>query len=48
MNTDEKKWDHFYRGLSCSLQKELYTENYQTFGAMMNAAITTEGLQQDS
>ena len=38
----------FYRGLSCSLQKELYTRNYQTFGAMMNAAIVMEGLQRDS
>ena len=35
-------------GLSCSLQKELYTGNYQTFGAMMNAAIAMEGLQRDS
>ena len=45
---DEKKRDHFYRGLSCILQKELYTENYQTFGAMMNAAIAMEGLQRYS
>ena len=28
INTDEKKRDRFYRGLSCSVQKELYTENY--------------------
>ena len=48
VDTDEKKRDHFYRGLSCGLQKELYTGNYQTFGAMMNAAITMEGLQHDS
>ena len=47
-DTDEKKRDHFYRGLSCSLQKELYTGNYQTFGAIMNAAIAMEGLQCDS
>ena len=48
MDTDEKKRDRFYRGLSCSLQKELYTRNYQTFEALMNAAITIEGLQWDS
>ena len=48
VDTDEKKRDHFYRGLSCSLQKELYIGNYQTFGAMMNAAIAIEGLQCDS
>ena len=48
VDTDEKKRDHFYHGLSCSLQKELYTENYQTFGAMMNATIAIEGLQRDS
>ena len=47
IDTDEKKRDRFYHGLSCSLQKELYTGNYQTFGAMMNAAITI-GLQRDS
>ena len=28
IDTDEKKRDHFYRGFSCSLQKELYTGNY--------------------
>ena len=44
VDTDEKKRDHFYHGLSCSLQKELYTWNYQTYGAMMNAAIAIEGL----
>ena len=48
VDTDEKKRDHFYRGLSCSLQKELYIRNYQTFGAMMNAAIAMEGLQRAS
>ena len=48
VNTDEKKRDRFYRGLSCSLQKELYIGNYQNFGAMMNAAIAMEGLQHDS
>ena len=48
MDTNEKKRDHFFRGLSCSLQKELYTGNYQTIGAIMNAAIAMEGLQHDS
>ena len=48
MDTDEKKRGRFYRGLSCSLQKELYTRNYQTFRAMKNAAIAMEGLQRDS
>ena len=38
----------FYCGLSCILQKELYTRNYQTFRVMMNAAIAMEGLQHDS
>jgi hypothetical protein len=27
VDTYEKR-DHFYRGLSCILQKELYTRNY--------------------
>ena len=44
VDTYEKKRDRFYRGLYCSLQKELYAGNYQTFGAMMNAAIAMEGL----
>jgi hypothetical protein len=41
---DEKKRDRFYCGLSCILQKELYTENCQTFGTLMNAVIAMEGL----
>ena len=41
-------FNYFYCGLSYSLQKELYTGNYQTFGAMMNVAIAMEGLQRDS
>jgi hypothetical protein len=45
---DEKKRDHFYRGLSCILQKELYTGNYQTFGTLMNTAIAMERLQRDT
>jgi hypothetical protein len=48
IDSDEKKRDRFYRGLSCILQKELYTGNYQTFGILMNAAIAMEGLQRDS
>jgi hypothetical protein len=48
VDTDEKKRDHFYRGLSCILQKELYTGNYQTFGTLMNAVIAMEGLQRDT
>jgi len=48
VDIDEKKRNYFYRGLSCILQKELYTGNYQTFGAMINAAIAMEGLQRDS
>ena len=48
VDIDEKKRDHFYRGLSYILSKELYTGNYQTFGAIMNAAIAMEGLQRDS
>jgi len=28
VDTDKKKKDRFYRGLSCNLQKELYTGNY--------------------
>jgi len=48
VDTDEKKKDRFFHGLSYILQEKLYTANYQTFGAMMNAAIAMEGLQQDS
>ena len=48
MDTDEKKMDRFNHSLSCILQKKLYTVGYQTFGALMNAAIATEGLQFDS
>jgi hypothetical protein len=48
VDTDEKKRDRLYCSLSCILQKELYTGNYQTFGTMMNAAIAMEGLQRDT
>ena len=47
MDTDENK-DRLFRGLSYILQEKLYTVNYQTFEAMMNAAIAMEGLQRDS
>ena len=48
MDTDDKKMHHFNRSLSCILQEKLYTWGYQTFGALMNAAIAMEGLQRDS
>ena len=48
VDTNEKKKDRFFRGLSYILQEKLYTANYQTFRALMNAAIAMEGLQQDS
>ncbi|XP_066320264.1 uncharacterized protein [Miscanthus floridulus] len=48
VDTDDKKMDHFNRGLSCILQEKLYTGGYQTFGALMNAVIAMEGLQRDS
>jgi hypothetical protein len=48
VDMDEKKRDRFYRGLSCILQKELYTGNYQTFGILMNVVIAMEGLQRDT
>jgi hypothetical protein len=48
VDTYEKKRDRFYRVLSCMLQKELYTGNYQTFGTPMNAVIAMEGLQRDT
>ena len=48
MDTDEKKMDYFNHSLSCILQEKLYIESYQTFGALMNAAIAMEGLQCDS
>jgi len=48
VDTDDKKRDCFYRGLSYALQEKLYTGGYQTFGAMMNAAIALEGLGRDA
>ena len=47
MDTDEKM-DRLNCGLSCILQEKLYTGGYQTFGALLNAAIAMEGLQHDS
>jgi len=43
VDTDDKKKDRFFRGLSSILQEKLYTVNYQTFRALMNAAIAMEG-----
>ena len=40
--------DRFFRGLSSILQEKLYTANYQTFRALMNAAIAMEGFQRES
>ena len=48
MDTNEKNMDRFNRGLPCISQEKLYTGGYQTFGALMNAAIAMEGLQHDS
>ena len=47
VDTDEKK-ERFFHCLSYILQEKLYTVNYQTFGALMNAAIAMEGFQWDS
>ena len=48
VDTDDKKKDHFFRGLSSILQEKLYTVNYQTFGALMNATVAMEGFQWES
>jgi len=48
VDTDDKKKDSFFHGLSSILQEKLYTANYQTFGALMNAAIALEGSQWES
>ena len=45
---DDKKKDRFFRGLTPALQEKLYLGNYQTFGALMNAAIAMEGFQRES
>ena len=48
VDTDDKKKDRFFHGLAPILQEKLYTANYQTFGALMNAAIAIEGFQRES
>ena len=48
VHSDDKKKDRFFRGLAPILQEKLYTVNYQTFGALMNAAIAMEGFQRES
>ena len=45
VDTDDKKREHFFWGLAPILQEKLYLGNYQTFGALMNAAIAIEGFQ---
>ena len=48
VDTDDKKREHFFHGLAPLLQEKLYVANYQTFGALMNAAIAMEGFQRES
>ena len=48
VDTDAKKKHRLFHGLSSILQEKLYTVNYQTFGALMNAAIAMEGFQRES
>ena len=48
VDTDNKKKDNFFRGLSPILQEKLYTANYQTSGALMNATIAMDGFQRES
>ena len=48
VDTDDKKKDRFFRGLTPALQEKLYLGNYQTFGAMMNVAIAVEVFQRAS
>ena len=43
VDMDDKKKDRFFHGLTPALQGKVYLGNYQTFGAMMNAAIVVEG-----
>ena len=47
VDSDDKK-DRFFCGLTPILQEKLYTANYQTFGALMNATIAMEGFQRES
>ena len=48
VDTDDNKRECFFRGLAPLLQEKLYTGNYQTFGALMNATIAMEGFQRES
>ena len=48
VDTDDKKRECFFRGLTPLLQEKLYTGNYQTFGALMNVAVAMEGFQRAS
>ena len=48
VDTDDKKRECFFRGLAPLLQEKLYTGNYHTFGALMNAAIAMESFQRAS
>ena len=48
VDTDDKKKESFFHGLAPFLQEKLYTGNYQTFGALMNAVIAMEGFQRES
>ena len=48
VDSDGRKKDRFFCGLAPILQRKLYTANYQTFGALMNAAIAMEGFQRES
>ena len=48
VDSDDKKKDRFFRGLTPILQEKLYMANYQTFGALMNVAIAMEGFQWES
>ena len=48
VDTDDKKRDRFFHGLTPALQEKMYLGNYLTFGALMNAAIALEGFQRTS
>jgi len=48
VDMDDKKKDHFFCGLAPILQEKLYTANYQTSGALMNATIAMDGFQRES
>ena len=48
VDSDDKKKDRFFRGLTPILQEKLYMANYQIFEALMNATIAMEGFQRAS